>query len=173
MHPGTLAVAVDVAWSAGERHRPTLALMRGLAPAAHEIVAAASLIDPASAVGDHVASDLAGCACHSVASLSGLSLIALRAELQSQVVRAVELCWSVHDAFRASVEARQLLSRAQTAGQRWRLRARAEAMNHEWAKLLIKACLQVKVAEGVAQAVDVAAPGNPWTTATADRGDRR
>lgn len=149
------------------RARPTLELMRRLAPGTDDLTALATLPHlrhPACSVRERA--DAAAAGHISAGDVNGVPLPpdALDGLLAPAVAEAVSLCWSACDATAAMVEAQRELSRARRAGDGSldRLRARAAALAQRRAELLIEAHARVEAAEGVARAVAFARRGELW-----------
>ena len=163
--PGTANV---VRFPVERRARPTLDLLREIAPDVREVLSVADAfglegpvfdlrarVDAATA--DHIANHFAGA--------DKMPPAALDALLDPVVARAVDACRAAHDMSLDAAEAQQMLLRAQTAGHCWiePLQQRAEALLLKAAMVLIEAHARVEEAEGVARAVGLARRGDTWT----------
>jgi len=149
------------------RARPTLDLLREIAPDVREVLSIAEAFDLDVAVPDLRARVDVETAEYILNHFSGRGAMLHRAldELLDPIVaKAVVACRAAHDLSVAAAEAQQVLLRAQTAGHFWidPLRERAEALTLRTAGLLIEAHARVEEAEGVARAVDLARRGEPW-----------
>ena len=99
------------------------------------------------------------------APAAGARREAMLCDLEAPVIaRAVSACREAHDAWGEAAEARQVLHRAQTAGQFWLdpLRERAEQLTERAAVLVLQAHAWAEEAEGVARAVGIARRGEAW-----------
>lgn len=149
------------------RTRPTLALLRAIAPDIREVLTFADAFgieppDPAlreqvdAATADYIATQLPP---------AGPERERLLAELLEPVlVRAVEACRAAQDASLPAGEAHDALRRAQRAGHVCvdRLQLRAEALTARLAEVLLIAHAHSEAAEGVARAADLARRGEAW-----------
>jgi hypothetical protein len=163
--PGTTNV---VRFPVERRARPTLDLLREIAPDVREVLSVAEsfgLEDPGfdlrarvdAATAEHIANHIAGVGERLPAALDAL--------LDPVVARAVDACRAAHDMALDAAEAQQMLHQAQTSGHCWAepLQRRAEALTLKAATLLIEAHAQVEEAEGVARAIGLARRGETWT----------
>ena len=149
------------------RARPTLDLLREIAPDVRELLSVADAFGLDAPAFDLRAQVDAATAEHIVNHLAcaGEALqCALDALVDPVVARAVTACRAAHDGAVDAAEARQAFLRAQTAGQvRFEpLQERAEALTLKAAGLLIEAHARVEEAEGVARAVGMARRGETW-----------
>ena len=152
------------------RARPTLALMRELAPDpgnVQGVLLAFDRADPAPRLRERADAETAARVACDDASAAAWPPEALRAVLAPVVAAAVAACWSARDAGAASVEARRALALAQTTREGWihSRRMRAETLGRTWATLLLAAHARVAEAEGVARAVSFAERGERWAPA--------
>jgi hypothetical protein len=148
--------------------RPTLALMREIAPDMREVLLIAESFwfdAPAPDLRARVDAETAEYILNQIAGSDGMAIDALDALLDAVVVNAVAACRAAHDASVEAAEAQRTLLQAQTAGGYWMepLRERAETLTMRTAQLLIEAMTRVEETEGVARAVDLARRGEAWT----------
>ena len=151
------------------RARPTLDLMRSLAPDGRDVLvtAMAAGVDPLSLdtrsaadaeTAELIDTSLVGGGGHDAASdaLDGL--------LRPAVAAAIAASWSARDMALATATAQATLARAQRTGEGWvaPLRQRAEALRQLAARLSIEAYALAEHAEGVARAVGCARHGEAW-----------
>ncbi len=150
------------------RARPTLELMRQLAPSADDLAVLATGHDPeglhtkARQQADSAAAkQILECGSHG----APVPFDVLDGLLAPAIAEAVSLCWSMQDATTAMLDAQQELSKARRTGDGWldQLRARAAALTVRRAELLTTAHARVETAEGIARAVAFARRGEPWT----------
>jgi hypothetical protein len=150
------------------RARPTLDLLRAIAPDMREVLSMAETFDLDVPVPDQrgrVDADTAEYILNHFADASGTWQGALDEVLDPVVTRAVAACHAAYDVSVDAAAARQVLLDAQMAGHVWiaPLRQRAEALTRKTAALLIEAHARAEEAEGVARAVGLARRGEPWT----------
>ena len=150
------------------RARPTLGLLRDIAPDVREVVSLAEAFGmemPApdlrgrtdAATAEHIATS---------APVAPDELEAFLAELEGIAVRwAISACRDARDASLAAADAQKVLLDAWTAGSFWTepLEEKAEARTDRAAVLLLAAHAQAEQAEGVARAVALARQREPWT----------
>ena len=151
------------------RARPTLALLRGMAPDSREVSLVAlgfGLEEPGHDLRDTVDRQTAEYILNEVppepdASRSTM----LQGMLDGAVTEAVEACRVSHDASLAMVAMQRRALDAQTGGNLWanQLGERADAQSLRSAELLVAAHTRCLEAEGVARAVECAMRGEPWT----------
>ena len=161
--PGTLNV---LRFPVERRARPTLALLREIAPDLREVWAAAEAfsLTPPHGLRDTADADAAEhIANHAPAG--GPEREAMLAEMLDAVVRpAVAAVRAAHDAGAEAHEAQQALLRVQASGGFWiePLRERSDRLGLRLAELLVTAHAQAEAALGVARAVDLARRGETW-----------
>ena len=149
------------------RARPTLGLLREIAPDVREVLNlsdAFAMETPApdlrartdAATAEHIAANAPAAPSKLVAFLNDLEAIAVN--------RAIRACREAHDAALEAVDAQQLLLAAQTGGTSWiePLQEKAEARTERAAVLLLAAHAHAEQAEGVARAVALARRREPW-----------
>ena len=149
------------------RARPTLALLREMAPDVREVLAIAEAFGLDVPVPDLRARVDVATAEHIVDHFPGSDAMrpgALNGLLDPVLQMAVAACRAAHDAFVEAARAQENLLGARTAGHVWLelLRERTESLTLRAAGLLIEAHARVEAAEGVARAVDLARRGEPW-----------
>jgi hypothetical protein len=150
------------------RARPTLDLLREIAPDVREvmsIVEGFAMQAPDWQLRDHVDAETADYIARAIAG-TGTAMTGLLDELIEPVlVRAVAACRAAHDLSLETSAAQQALLAAQTAGTFWiePLRERAEDLTERTAELLVEAHVRAEEAEGVARAVGFARRGEQWT----------
>ena len=149
------------------RARPTLELLRDIAPDVREVLSIAEAFDldmPAPGLRDRVDLETSE---HILNMIAGIRMLpsALDELVNPTVARAADACRAAHDVSVAAAEGQQALLSAQIAGHFWLepLRERAEALTLRTAELLIDAHTRVEEAEGVARAVGFAGRGETWT----------
>lgn len=161
MLPGTTNV---VRFPVERRARPTLGLLREIAPDLREVLSIAEafgLETPApdlrdqvdAATAEYILNQFGGVG--RFGGVGGPPAGALAALLDPVVARAITLCRAAHD---AAAEAQQAPRNARPAGQE-----RAEALTLRMVSLFIEALVAAEEAEGVARAVGLARWGEPWT----------
>ncbi len=175
MRNGTPSLtATVVRFPVERRARPTLELLRELAPNGEEvlaIVATFGLPDPpadARARADaDTAREIIGDGVASAGSMGVLDRL-----VEATIARAIVLCWSARDASAAVAEARRQLAQAQKTGVGWleRRRSRVAILRTRAAGLVIEAHIAAEQAEGVARAVGFARRGEPWVAMGDDAG---
>jgi hypothetical protein len=151
------------------RARPTLALLRDIAPDVREVMNLAEVFGMEAPVPDLRERTDAATAEYILNQVptSGPRRGAALNDLEVPVIeRAVAACRAAHDASVEAAEAEQVLLRAQTAGRFWveALRERAERLTERGARLLLEAHAWAEEAEGVARAVGLARRGEVWTS---------
>jgi hypothetical protein len=149
------------------RVRPTLDLLREIAPDVRELLSVADVFGLDVPVPDLRDRADAATAEYILIHLAGpaRTLGALDALLDPVVARAVAACQAAHDLAAAATDAQRLHLSAQTAGdaRTGKLQERAEALTLKSAEALIEAHARVEEAEGVARAVGMARCGEAWT----------
>ena len=150
------------------RARPTLDLLREIAPDVREVPAIAEAFDLAAPVPDLRARADAETARYILEQFGGAGGVpagALEALLDPVVAAAVAACRAARDQTDRTTEALRALRRAEVAGGFWLdpLRERADVEGRRMAELLIEAHARVEEAEGVARAVGLARRGEVWT----------
>lgn len=150
------------------RARPTLDLMREIAPDSREVSLWAEgfgLEEPPHDLRRRVDARTAKYIADQVPPEPGEARrAALEALLAPLVEEAVRACRDAHDAALANAEAQRRRLEAATAGRPWaeHLRGRADEAARRAAELLIEAHARCEEAEGAARAVDFARRGEPW-----------
>lgn len=149
------------------RARPTLELLREIAPDVREVMAIAEAFDlamPVTNFRDLVDRETAEHILNHVILDAPGRTAALDALLDPAVVGGLGACREAHDVSVAAAEAQEVLLLAQTAGRAWLdpLRERAEALTLRTAELMIEAHARVEAAEGISRAVSLARRGEPW-----------
>jgi hypothetical protein len=150
------------------RARPTLALLREIAPdsrAVDQLVEAFGIdccqyeVRPAAdrAMAEHILN-------HVPPELGSARRAVLQSLLAPLVKQAVDACRKAYDAAATAAAARDFLARAQTEGGYWLapLEARARLRTREAARLLVEAHLAAEEAEGAARAIRMALCGEEW-----------
>jgi hypothetical protein len=150
------------------RTRPTLELLRDIAPDVREVL---NLVDAFGM--EAPVPDLRERADAATAEYIGNQVPVhgqerdgmLRALQAEAVARAVTAARAAHDASVEAAEAQQVLLHAQTEGHFWidPLRERAERRTERAAVLLLEAHVRSEEAEGAARAVALALRGQAWT----------
>jgi hypothetical protein len=155
MLPGTANV---VRFPVERRARPTLGLLREIAPDLREVLSIAEafgLETPAHDLRDRVDAATAEYILNQFGGVGGLPAGALAALLDPVVARAITVCRAAHD---AAAEAQQAPRNAPPSGPE-----RVEALALRMVSLFIEALVAAEEAEGVARAVGLARRGEPWT----------
>ncbi len=166
--------ATVVRFPVERRARPTLELLRELAPNSQEVLAIVAAFGLANPPSDVRARADAGAAADflvgGVASAGSLPVLDRLAD--ATIARAVGLCWSARDASTAVAEARRQLAQAQRTGVGWlnQRRSRLETLRRRAADLLIEAHVAAEQAEGVDRAAGFTRRGEPWVAASDDAG---
>jgi hypothetical protein len=151
------------------RARPTLDLLREIAPDVREVLATAEdfrLEPPAPDLREQADASTAEYVVDQFAGLAATDFAAaLQGLLDPVVARAVDACRAAYDLGFAASTARHAVMRAQADGGYWLdpLRARAEALSLQAAEALMHAHLRAEEAFGAARAVDLARRGLSWT----------
>jgi len=149
------------------RARPTLDLLREIAPDVREvlnIVEAFGMELPAHDLREQVDAATAEYITNQVPT-SGPGRVSMLTELLDPVVAAaVAACRASHDIWLEAAEARQVLLRAQSDELFWiePLPSRTEALTRRAAEWFLVAHMRVEEAEGVARAVGIARRGEEW-----------
>jgi len=150
------------------RARPTIGLLRDIAPDVREVLNLAeafAMETPAPDLRARTDAETAEHIADNAPTASG-ELEAFLNELEGiAVLRAISACWEAHDASVAAAAAQNALLGAKTAGSFWiePLQEKAEALTEHAAVLLLTAHAHVEQAEGVARAVALARQREPWT----------
>jgi len=150
------------------RARPTLDLLREIAPDVREVLNLAEAFGMEAPVRDLRGRADAATAEHIANQVpaGGPERSVMLAELLDPVVAAaVDACRAAHDASLEAAAARETLRRAHTAWHGWiepLLRERAEALTARATCLLLAAHGAAEQAEGVARAVGLARRGEVW-----------
>jgi hypothetical protein len=150
------------------RARPTLELLRDIAPDMREVlllVESFGLPLPEREM-RHVAD--AEMADHILNHVRPEPSAQRRAELEALlaplVTRGVEACRAAHDAALTATEAQQRVVAAQSEGGYWLtpMEERAEALTTAAARLLVDVYIRAEEAEGAARAIGMALRGETW-----------
>ena len=150
------------------RARPTLDLLREIAPDSREVgcaIEAFGLDDPTVGLRDAVDASTAEHILNQVPGEPGEArLSALDALLSPLLAQAVNACREAHDAAVAAGEAQQQLVRAQIEGGFWLepIEERANELTFRAVDLLVEAHRSNEEVEGVARAVGIARRGETW-----------
>ena len=149
------------------RARPTLELLRDLAPDVREVLGVAEafgLVAPALDFRDRVDAATAEHIATQIPPAGPVRTRMLAALLDPVITAGVAACHAAHDASLVAAEAREALSRAPTARQFWLdpLREHAAVLSQRAAECLILAHLHAEEAHGVARAVRMARDGEVW-----------
>jgi len=150
------------------RARPTLELLREIAPDPREVgsaIEAFGLDDPTVGLRDAVDASTADYILNQVQDESGRRRqAALDVLLVPVLDQAVIACRNAHDAAVAAGEAQQLLLQAQTEGGFWLepIETQADELTQVAVELLVEAHRSSEEAEGVARAVGIAQRGESW-----------
>jgi hypothetical protein len=150
------------------RARPTLELLREIAPDLREVLSIAEafgLGTPAPDLRDRVDAATAEYILNQFGGVGGPPAVALAALLDPVVAKAITACRVAHDKAADVVEAQRVLLTAQAGGQVRidQLTERTEALALRTAHLFIAAMVAAEEAEDVARAVGLARCGEPWT----------
>ncbi|MBN9560439.1 MAG: hypothetical protein J0H14_06870 [Alphaproteobacteria bacterium] len=151
------------------RARPTLDLLREIAPHVREVLVTAEDFRLEPPLPDLREQADASTAEYVADQFVGLGTADLAAALQSLldpvVAKAVDACRAAYDLGFAASTARQAVWGAQADGGYWLdpLRKRAESLSLQAAEALLHAHLRAEEAFGVARAVDLARRGLSWT----------
>ena len=152
-----------------ERARPTLELMRALAPdlrSVDMVAGAYGLELPDADFRDRVDAEAAEHIMNSIDPRPGPERTAqLRALLEPVVAAAVDAARASRRAWGVVGEGRRRLAGARAEGGDWTaaLEARLQAQELQAAELTMEAHLRAEEAEGVARAVSLARSGEPWS----------
>ena len=149
------------------RARPTLALMREIAPDVREVslVAETFGLEPSYGLRHEVDARTAEYIVDQVPDEPGETRGAMLADLLAPlVVAAVEACRASHDASLAAAAMRERQQAAEAVGSVWvtSLRERTDALTLRAAELLLEAHARCQEAEGAARAVGFARRGEAW-----------
>jgi hypothetical protein len=150
------------------RVRPTLDLLREIAPDVREVLLIADgfgLEPPVLDLRERVDAETAAYIVDQFGGSGVPAIGALAALLDTVVATAVEACRAAHDSAIEAEEARRALLTARADDGRCRIdpvKERAEALTVRAAELLISAYIRVEEAEGVARAVGLARCGEVW-----------
>ncbi|HME22935.1 MAG TPA: hypothetical protein VKI44_16630, partial [Acetobacteraceae bacterium] len=148
--------------------RPTLELLREIAPDVREMLAMADALGveaPDPRLRDEADAEMAGWILNQVPPAGPERAAMLASCREEALARAISACRAVHDASLQLADARVTLVRAQTEGGYWiaPLRERVEASTEQMGLLLLTAHARAEEAEGIGRAVDLARSGQPWT----------
>lgn len=150
------------------RARPTLDLMREIAPDSREVSLVAEafgLKEPAHALRHQADRDTAEHILNAVAPEPGEARrLALEGLLRPLVKAAVEACRAADEVSRLLMPAQERALAAEGYGNLWadRLRERADELSQRSAELLLAAHARCEEAEGAARAVGMALRGETW-----------
>lgn len=150
------------------RARPTMALLREIAPDVREVMQLVESFDlphPGYELRQRADTEMADHILNHVRPEPGAErLAALEGLLAPRVGCAIEACRVAHDAALAATEAQQRVVEAQSQGSYWLtpMRARADALTTVAAQCLVQAHVLAEEAEGVARAVGMAKRGETW-----------
>ena len=150
------------------RARPTLDLLRGIAPDVREVlqvVESFGLELPGPELRHTVDEEVAAYIADHVRPEPGVARREqLEAILAPLVKRGVEACRTAHDAALIATGAQQQVVDAQTAGGFWLepLEERANALSTTAAQLLVDAHISSQEVEGASRAVGIALRGETW-----------
>lgn len=150
------------------RARPTLGLLRDIAPDVREVLQLAESFDlplPAPELRHAVDRDVAEHILNHVRPEPGPQRQAeLEALLAPVLACAAQACREAHDAAVAATAAQQRVVDAQTNGGTWLLpqEERANALSTAAARKLLEAYARTEEAEGTARAVGMALRGEKW-----------
>ena len=151
------------------RARPTLELLREIAPDSREVSLTAhafGLEEPPHDLRHVVDRRTAEHILNVVPSEPGeVRTAMLKGMLEPLVLAAIEACRVSHDTSCDLVATQERLLTAESSGSLWtaKLGERADALSVRSAKLLIEAHLRYEEVEGAARAVQGALRGEPWT----------
>ena len=150
------------------RARPTLELLRELAPGVREVLAMADALGveaPDPRLRDEADAEMAEWIVNQVPPARPERAAMLASCREEALARAISACRAVHDASLHLTDARLTLVRAQTEGGYWitPLRERVETLTEQIGLLLLTAHARAEEAEGIVRAVDLARSGQPWT----------
>ena len=151
------------------RARPTLELLREIAPDSREVsltAVAFGLEEPPHGLRHVVDRRTAEHILNVVPSEPGeVRTAMLKNMLEPLVMAAVEACRVSHDTSCDLVATQERLLAAESSGSLWaeKLGERADALSVRSAELLIEAHLRYEEVEGAARAVECALRGEPWT----------
>ena len=164
MLPGTNNV---VRFPVERRGRPTMELLREIAPDVREVLAIAETFEldvPLHDLRDRVDTETAQYILNQFGGTGGVPFAALDEMLHSPLAKAVAACHAAGDLSIEAWQARERLRRAEAAGGYWLapLCERAEALTFRAAELIVATHVSVEEAEGVARAVGMARRGEPW-----------
>ena len=150
------------------RARPTLELLRGMAPDSREVSLVAlsfGLDEPPFDLRDTADRQTAEYILNEVPPEPGAGRMAvLQGMLDGVVTEAVEACRASHDASLAMAALRERAAEAKAAGSLWatQLGERADAQALRWAELVVLAQARCLEAEGASHAVECAIRGEAW-----------
>ena len=150
------------------RARPTLELLREIAPDVREVLPMADALGveaPDPRLRDEADAEMAEWILNQVPPAGPERAAMLAGCREEALARAISACRAVHDASLQLADARLTLVRAQTEGGYWiaPLRERVEASTEQMGLLLLTAHARAEEAEGIVRAVDLARSGRPWT----------
>ena len=151
-----------------QRARPTLDLVREIAPDSREVSLVAlsfGLEEPAPGLRDQVDRETAEHILNAAPPEPGEArAVELNGMLASLVRAAVAACRVSHDASHLLRSAQERVLAAEAAGSLWaeQLGEHADRLSLQAAQLLLAAHARCEEAEGVARAVGMALRGEPW-----------
>ena len=148
------------------RARPTMELLREIAPDVREVMAIADTfdLDVPLDLRERVDAETAQYILDQFSGTGGAPLEMLDEMLHLVLARAVVACHAADDLSAEARQAREKLRRAEAAGGYWLdpLRERAKALTFQAAELIVAAHVAVEEVEGAARAVGMARRGEPW-----------
>jgi hypothetical protein len=155
------------------RARPTLQLVREIAPDVREVLAITETLNlepPPHGLREAVDAETTQYILDQFGGVGGISPVVLTDLLTPVIEAAVTACHAASDVLLDASDARQALARANAAGGYWLapLRESAEALTFRAAGLLLTAYIAAEKAEGVARAVGMALRGETWTPRSVD-----
>jgi hypothetical protein len=150
------------------RGRPTMELLREIAPDVREVMQLVESFDlphPGFELRQRADAEMADHVMNHVRPEPGAERrAALAGLLAPRIGRAVEACRAAHDAAVAATEAQQRVVAAQSEGGYWLtpMKERADALTTAAAQCLVRAHALAEEAEGVARAVGMEVRGETW-----------
>jgi len=151
------------------RERPSLEVLREIAPDVREVLAIAEAFGLEAPVHDLRGQVDVETAAHIAAHIPlsdppAVREAGLAAMIEPLVAAAIDACREAHDLSAEAAEAQQAFRLAERSGGYWLepLRDRAETLTERAVTLLVAAHARVEETEGVARAVDFARHGEPW-----------
>ena len=149
------------------RARPTLELLREIAPDVREVLALADALGvetPDPRLREEADARMAEWIVNQVPPAGPERATMLAGFREEALARAISACRAAHDASLQLADARQALLRAQTEAGYWiaPLRERVEALTEQVALLLFTAHARAEEAEGIVRAIDLARADQLW-----------